>query len=255
MAEGAAPLESGRLETFRCQGELLALYETLVNVMFCAKDADGVYLEVNTAFVRRTGRASKREVIGRRVADLFAPARAAHYEEQDRHVLAGGGAVRDELELIRRPDGDLGWYLTTKLPVSGPDDSAPPIGLVSVSRDLQTPTADGEIVASLQPVVAHVRAHLDEPLRVAELAAVAGCTPSQLDRRVKRVFGLSPKQYVLRVKVERAMTLLQESDADLAQVAHLAGFYDQPDFSRRFARITGRTPAQFRASSSDLIGS
>ncbi|MEM9132707.1 MAG: AraC family transcriptional regulator [Actinomycetota bacterium] len=255
MGDGAAPLDSGRLDSFPCQGELLALYETLVNVMFCAKDADGVYLEVNTAFVRRTGRASKREVIGRRVADLFAPERAARYEEQDRHVLAGEGALRDELELIRRPDGELGWYLTTKLPVSGSDEGAAPIGLVSVSRDLQTPTTDGETVASLQPVVTHVREHLQEPLRVADLAAVADCTPSQLDRRLKRVFGLSPKQYVLRVKVERAMTLLTETDADLADIAHLAGFYDQPDFSRRFARVTGRTPAQFRASSSDLIGS
>ena len=70
------------LESPTLTNELLALFETLVNVMFCVKDADGFYVEVNTAFVRRTGRASKREVIGQRAHDLFAEERAALYESR-----------------------------------------------------------------------------------------------------------------------------------------------------------------------------
>lgn len=235
--------------------ELLALFETLVNVMFCVKDAEGVYVEVNTAFVRRTGRTSKREVIGKRAIDLFAPERAELYEEQDRRVIAGDGPLRDELELIRRPDGGLGWYLTTKRAVVDSASSADhPIGLVSVSRDLQTRTDDGVAVQSLQPFVAHIRANLQGQLRTGDLADVVGCSPDQLDRRVRKVFGLSPKQYVLRVKVERAMELLSSTEDGLSEVAVAAGFYDQSDFSKRFARITGRTPLQYRETGSDLPG-
>lgn len=235
--------------------ELLALFETLVNVMFCAKDANGVYVEVNTAFVRRTGRASKREVVGRRAKDLFAPERAELYEEQDRRVIAGDGALKDELELIRRPDGGLGWYLTTKRAVYGAHGQrASPVGLVSVSRDLDTRTNNGNAVESLQPFVAHVRSHLQRSLRSTDLAEVVGCTPDQLDRRVRKVFGISPKQYVLRVKVERAMELLSSTQDGLSDIAIEAGFYDQSDFSKRFARITGRTPQQYRATGSDLPG-
>ena len=254
MADPAPLLETNGLSTVQCQGELVALFETLVNVMFCVKDADGVYLEVNTAFVRRSGRRSKREVVGRRASDLFSPERATHYQEQDRRVLSGDGAMRDQLELIRRPHGGLGWYLSTKLPIFDTDDPTTPTGLVSVSRDLLTPTEDGVAVESLQPVVSYVRQNLTEPLRVADLASEANCSVSQLRRRVQSVFGLTPKQYVLRVKVERAMELLTETDDDLSTIASQVGFYDQPDFSRRFARITGRTPAQFRSSTSDLVG-
>ena len=93
-----------------------------------------------------------------------------------------------------------------------------------------------------------------EPLRTAELAEVVGCSPDQLDRRVRKVFGLSPKQYVLRVKVESAMELLSATDASLSDVAQRSGFYDQSDFSKRFARITGRTPQQYRSTGSDLPG-
>lgn len=242
------PDERGWLQSIDCQAELIALLETLVNVMFCAKDADGVYREVNAAFVRRTGRRSKRDVLGRTAHDIFGPERAEHYVQQDRQVLGTGEPLRDELELIRRPDGDLGWYLTTKLPVMGRTDPATALGLVSVSRDLVTSSRAGADVESLQPVVRHVRDRLGGSITVTELATVAGCSPSQLDRRVRRVFGLSAKQYVLRVQVERAMRLLSESDAPIADVAVEAGFYDQPEFSRRFARLTGWTPAQFRSS-------
>lgn len=240
--------DRGWLQSIDCQTELIGLLETLVNVMFCAKDVDGVYREVNAAFVRRTGRRSKRDVLGRTAHDIFSSERAEHYVQQDRAVLATLEPLRDELELIRRPDGDLGWYLTTKLPVTGRTEPAAALGLVSVSRDLVTSSGAGADVESLQPVVRHVRDHLAEPITVADLAGVAGCSTSQLDRRVRRVFGLSTKQYVLRVKVERAMRLLSESDAPLVDVAVAAGFYDQSEFSRRFARLTGWTPAQFRAS-------
>lgn len=244
--------DAGWLQTLSCQGELVALFETLVDVMFCAKNDQGEYVEVNTAFVRRTGRSSKRDVIGQTVTGLFSSERAAHYEQQDQHILESGQPLRDELELIRRPDGELGWYLTTKLPLTDNSKSSRPIGIVSVSRDLETQPGSGLELSSLHPVVTHVRENLRAPLRVGDLAAVADCSPAQLDRRVRRVFGLSPKQYVLRVKVERAMELLTESDSSLSDIALAAGFYDQPDFSRRFARVTGRTPAQFRASTSDL---
>ena len=70
MVQAESP-GAGAQGVFACQEELIALYETLVNVMFCIKDANLTYVEVNTAFVRRTSRRSKREVIGRRASELF----------------------------------------------------------------------------------------------------------------------------------------------------------------------------------------
>lgn len=226
-------------------GELLALFDVLVNVMFCHKDAEGRYLAVNQAFVRRSGRRSTRDVLGCTAADLFPPALAERYEEQDRRVLTSGRPLRDELELIRRPDGTLGWYLTTKLPVR--DDDGTVTGLVSASRDLQTPSEEGIAVASLSRVVELVDRGLHEPLRASELAQAAGCSPAQLERRMRRVFGLTATQFVLRARVDRATTLLATSDQALADVAGACGFYDQASFTRQFARLTGDTPAQFRS--------
>lgn len=228
-----------------CQEALLDLFEALVNVIFCIKADDGTYVAVNRAFVRRTGRRSKREVLGRRAGELFPEPMAARYEAQDRTVFHRGAPLRDELELVRRENGEYGWYLTTKLPVTE-DASGVCRWLVSVSRDLATPDADQSMIASLQGVVSHVKAHLGTALSVSELAEVAGCSSSTLERRMKRVFGLSATQYVLRNRVERAAELLSATQISLADVADAAGFYDQADLTRRFAAFTGETPAHFR---------
>lgn len=232
---------------FPCQAELIALFETLVNVMFSVKDRDGRYLEVNSAFVRRTGKRSKREVIGSRATDHFVSELADRYEEQDREVFDTGEPLRDQLELIRRPNGELGWYLTTKFPVADTSNPSTIVGLVSVSRDLEAPNEENIALERLQAVVAHVRENLAMPIRVATLAEIADCSESQLERRMRKVFGLSATQYVLRVRVDTAATQLTETDAPIAEIAAMCGFYDQPNFTRRFARLTNTTPGQFRS--------
>lgn len=234
---------------FSCQPELIALYETLVDVIFCAKGRDGTYVEVNSAFVRRTGRSSKRDVIGARAHELFVPELAERYEEQDSSVFTTGEPLTDQLEVIRRTTGELGWYLTTKLPVRDPDSSGQVIGLVSVSRDLRTPSDENITFEGLQNVVGFVRTHLDSTIRVADLTTVAECSEAQLERRMKKVFGVTATQYILRVRVEAAASMLRDSDEAIALIATACGFYDQSDFTRRFARLTNETPAQFRAKS------
>lgn len=239
---------------FPCQNELIALFETLINVMFSVKDLDGRYVEVNSAFVRRTGKRSKRDVVGTKATDHFVVALASRYEEQDREVFETGEPLVDQLELIRRPNGDLGWYLTTKFPVADQADRSTLVGLVSVSRDLYAPSEENIALERLQKVVAHVRENLQSTIRASTMAEVAECSESQLERRMRRVFGLSATQYVLRVRVDAAAKLLVETETSLAEIATACGFYDQPNFTRRFARLTNATPAQFRSENRRTTG-
>ncbi len=235
---------------FDCQPELISLFGILVDVMFCAKDLDCRYIEVNSAFVRRTGRSSKRDVVGKRATDLFKANMAERYEQQDRQVFRTGHAIRDELELIRREDGSVGWYSTTKLPV---EEDGRIAGLVSVSRDLHVATGPGSpsqsdaVMQSMTRVKTHINANLADRIRVTELAEVAECSKSQLERRMRKTFGVPATKYILRCRVDRAADLLTGSDMALAEIATTAGFYDQADFTYRFAQLTSETPAQFRA--------
>lgn len=222
---------------------LLELMDELTTTMFCAKDATGRYVAVNQVFVSRTSERSRRTVVGRRAADLFDATLAEHYDQQDREVVETGRALRRWLELIRHPGGTPGWYMTSKVPVRA---DGVVVGLVSISEDLRTQDAADVAVSSLSRVVALVRERLDQPITVTQLAEAAGCSTSTLDRRMRKVFALSPQQYVLRARIDHATTLLASTDVPIAEVATRAGFYDQAVFTRTFGRLTGETPAQHR---------
>jgi AraC-like DNA-binding protein len=226
--------------------ELVLLLDDLSATMFCAKDVTGRYALVNRTFVDRADRRSPREVVGRTSAELFAPELAERYDEQDGYVLREGWPLRNELELIRNLRGEPGWYLTTKIPVRRDGEV---VGLVSTSRDLRTGDVDDQVIGSLTRVVQLVDERLDERLGLADLASAAGCTAGVLERRMRRVFALSPKQFLLRARVDRAISLLTGSDLRLAEVAVRSGFYDQPSFTRTFVRLTGETPAVYRRKS------
>ncbi|WP_169166166.1 AraC family transcriptional regulator [Cellulomonas taurus] len=228
---------------------LLTLAEDLTGTMFCVKDTEGQYVLVNDAFVRRTNERSRRGVVGRTAVQLFDPLLAARYDAQDRTVLTEGRELRRELELIRRPGGTPGWYLTSKSPVRAEDGTV--LGLVSISQALRGQDADPETIASLHRVADLVRERIAAPPSVADLATAAGCSAATLDRRLRRVFGLSPQQYVLRARVDHAAALLGGTDLPVAEIAGAVGFYDQASFTRTFGRLTGETPAQFRRAARD----
>ena len=220
------------------------LFADLSGVLFCVKDRAGRYVEVNDAFVRRTRVTTRAAVLGRRAAELFVAELAERYEEQDAEVVATGRPLRHELELIRRDGGVPGWFVTTKHPVR--DDDGAVTGIVIVSEDLRSADAADPAMPALSRVVDLVAVRLDRPPRVEEMADAAGLSATGLERRMRRVFGLAPTQFVLRARVDRARELLADPATPIADIALACGFHDQPAFTRQFARLAGETPGRYR---------
>ncbi|MDR0366323.1 MAG: PAS domain-containing protein, partial [Bifidobacteriaceae bacterium] len=167
-------------------GELVALWSELPGVMFAIKDAQGRYVAVNEAFVRRSSAASAPAAVGRTAGELFLPDLAQRYEAQDREVMASGKPLRGELEIIRAEGGEPAWYVTTKLPLLRPDPDCPEesvaVGLITISAKLTALGSSDSIGASLTKAVELVRAALRQPApklpTVTELAAAAGVSVS-----------------------------------------------------------------------------
>jgi len=86
-----------------------------------------------------------------------------------------------------------------------------------------------------------------EPLDVPALAAIAHLSASQFARVFKDTFGETPHRYLQRRRVERAMTLLRQTDRPVTDVAWDVGFASLGTFSRTFSAIVGCSPSQFRA--------
>ena len=218
---------------------------TTPHLMFCIKSVDGVYLAANQAFADRAGVAGPGDVVGRTAGELFPAELAERYEKQDRAVVETGHMLTNELELITRPDRSVGWFLTSKS--RWIDDAGEPAGVVSVSVDLRTPVDAAAPHGRLAAAVEVARRRYAEPIEVADLAAAAEMSVARLERTARRVLGLSPKQLVMRFRLEEGLRLLTTSELPLAEVAHRCGYYDQSAFSRHFRKVVGSPPAAYRA--------
>jgi AraC-like DNA-binding protein len=219
---------------------LLDVFADIPHVMVCVKDGHGRYVGANTAFVRRAGRRHVTDVLGLRAADLFPADLAASYEAQDRSVLRTGREIRNQLELIEDHTAARRWYLTTKVRTGSGDAAS--LAVVSVEAGLGTREASG-----LRAAVELAHARFADGVRVAELAAAAGTSADRLERAMRRVLGVSPKQYVLRLRAEHAATLLVTTDRPIATIAAECGYYDQSQLTRQFRDHIGMTPREYRA--------
>jgi AraC-like DNA-binding protein len=83
------------------------------------------------------------------------------------------------------------------------------------------------------------------PPSLQELADAVGANRFVLLRQFRHRVGLPPHAYVLRLRVDRARSLLARG-ADIADVAFLLGFSDQSHFSRLFKRVVGIPPGDYR---------
>ena len=86
-----------------------------------------------------------------------------------------------------------------------------------------------------------------EPLDIPTLAAIAHLSPSQFGRVFKQVYGETPHRYLQRRRIERAMTLLRQTDRPITDIAWDTGFASLGTFSATFSRIVGLSPTAFRA--------
>ena len=91
-----------------------------------------------------------------------------------------------------------------------------------------------------------VESGLAGPLTLATMADEAGLSPFHFAREFRRTVGVSPHQFVLRRRVDRAIALLARRNMTVARIAALTGFADDRHLARHMRRQTGLGPGRFR---------
>ena len=100
--------------------------------------------------------------------------------------------------------------------------------------------------AALQPALEHIRMNLSGGLNIPRLAELCGMSEASFYRAFRACVRLSPKQYWLRLRLDKARQLLTDDTLSVADVAFHLGFCDEAHFCKLFRRYTGFTPGQYR---------
>lgn len=212
------------------------------DTMFYVKDTQMRYVSVNDTILRRSGRRYKREMLGLTATQVFG---RPYHTAQDEYVIRSGQAMTGQLELYLRPGGQPGWCLTTKLPLTDAEGGV--VGLCGISQDLPVPSDAGGLYPRLAEALRAIQQRYAEPLRISALAASAGLSEDQFGRIIERLFGLTPKQLLMKTRLSAASTLLLTTDLTVGEIAIQCGYADHSAFTRQFQKVASLTPTQFRS--------
>lgn len=102
----------------------------------------------------------------------------------------------------------------------------------------------GSGLAYINRTIRWIRENYAEPLRIAELAAMAGMSPSAYHRHFRAVTEMSPLQFQKRIRLQEARALLVAQPGDIAGVGHLVGYDSPTQFSREYRRMFGAPPGR-----------
>jgi AraC-like DNA-binding protein len=118
----------------------------------------------------------------------------------------------------------------------------------------RAPRARGGLpVGTVHRISEYIESELSNPISLQDLAAVAGLSACHFARAFKRSTGVPPHRYLMDLRVDKAVALIQGTDRPLADIALEVGFCDQSHFSRLIVRAKGLTPRELRRKGAETV--
>src|SRR5688572_847464 len=112
---------------------------------------------------------------------------------------------------------------------------------------VKPPPQDPELVRRLLRAKDRMDAASHEEWPVSRLARVSHVSQAHFARSFKDAFGVPPHRYLLTRRIERATTLLRDTDRPITDIAFETGWSSLGTFGRTFRDVTGESPSELRA--------
>jgi AraC-like DNA-binding protein len=240
-----AGAEAPEWDTMLAHFKLLEpVFDAMPDIVFFVKDHASRYAMVNRTLARRCGHKQKEALLGKTAEEVFPSRFGRVYTAQDEAVIAGGAQLVDQLELHLYPGRQPGWCMTCKVPLR--DAGGGIVGLAGISRDLQAAEGTHPAYSRLAAVVQHIQDNYVQPLNMRQLASMANMSIAQLERYFHKVYHLTPRQVLLKTRLDAATALLVTHEK-VTDVAALCGYTDHSAFTRQFKATVGITPTEYRS--------
>jgi AraC-like DNA-binding protein len=222
-----------------------ALFDTLSDIYYFAKNRAGQFVWGNRLLQEKHALARIDDIIGQTDHDFFRRDIADRIRADDLSVMENGITVKNKLEVIDAGNGELTWLFTTKAPIR--NQLGEIVGIEGFSRDAQR---SQDVIApfhEFRTCIEYLQEHLTENVSIDHLAKLSCMSLSTFERRFKEHFSLTPKQYILHMKVHEACRRLPSAKS-IARVALETGFGGQSYFTKQFRSVVGITPKQYQLS-------
>lgn len=102
-------------------------------------------------------------------------------------------------------------------------------------------------ISRYKAIISYMEKHYQEPVSLQQLADASSCNSQYLCRFFREIAGVSPIQYLISYRLERACSLLSCTDRPITEIALDCGFDNISYFIRKFKAVKGYTPKEYRS--------
>lgn len=118
----------------------------------------------------------------------------------------------------------------------------------STRVDSDTTECDAEAVRRLTRATEMISSRIHESISIEQLAEACDLSPAQMRRLFHAAFGISPQEYITRLRLELARVALRDEQRTVIEVSGGVGYEATSTFNRHFRRLYGESPRQYRQS-------
>lgn len=118
--------------------------------------------------------------------------------------------------------------------------------LIQRSREEQKPIASSYLLEEMEYARRYFNEHYNEPINIEEYAQARGMSVSWFMRNFKQVTAKSPMQYILAIRINNAVSLLETTDYNVTEISAIVGYDNPLYFSRIFKKQEGVSPSDYR---------
>lgn len=213
-----------------CSTQVTALFGAVPGAIYFALDCDGRIIAANSAMVESRGESDAQQVLG--------------CVEVENTRTGTDHSVTKNTQFIDGSHGRAGWFTTTLAPLC--DRQGAIIGSAAIRYRVSMPQESAGSFRRLTPAIQHLEIHYHTKVKMKTLAELCGFSLVQFTRVFTAAFAMTPKRYLIALRIERSQQLLATSSRSIAEISAETGFFDQSHFTRLFRQIAGVTPLAYR---------
>jgi PAS domain S-box-containing protein len=220
------------------------LLNSLPGIQVFAKDLNGRFTFINNEAQQAFGKTSEDEILGKTDFDIFDGKLAENYVSSDREIFETQKAQTNITEMVPNRHRKVEWVVTNKIPLF--DLNGQLMGLLGTCQNFNNSQKNLLPYLDILSGVEYIEKHYMESINIAHYASLSHMSIRQFERKFKNTFMVSPREYIMKTRVQEACTLLLKSKLGISEISLRVGFYDQSAFTRQFKKIQGSTPGKYR---------
>lgn len=232
-ADGLSNLQRRFLGEIGCLDSVLTLLDHVPCGVFFLKDRESRIVWASRSCHSRFG-----------IRHLESKHVAMDIVRDDQSILRTGQPIFHRAEVWYNERHALDWIVTSKLPLFNRKRQI--IGIVGFVEDASRTGRSRFSDPHVGRAVAYIEKHHRSLLKAADVVRASGVSRRQLLRRFRSEFGVTLREFILKVRIHAASDALLQGDDTIAEVAAAFDFCDQSSFTRQFRRIIGITPMAYQ---------